>query len=110
MVKKKLSKSEYKYRYKYIYENHLNKYMQQKLNMLVATDPKIRNYKNLYQAYRKGDYLLMLCVTSNMMDTSINEVVKSFNQLNNIIVDVNKLDEIAEAFCKCTRSQQKAVT
>ena len=65
--------------------------MQQRLDILVVTDLKIGNYKNLYQAYRKGDYLLMLCVAFNMMDTSINEAVKAFNKLNDSMIDVAKL-------------------
>ena len=65
--------------------------MQQRLDILVVTDLKIGNYKNLYQAYRKGDYLLMFYVAFNMMDTSIKEAVKAFNKLNDSMIDVDKL-------------------
>lgn len=94
MVVKNLSKSEYKYRYKYFYENHLNKYTQARVDELVATDPRISTYKNLYRAYREGNPFVMI-MSCDLVGMSVDEVVKGYSKLNENTVD---FDRAVQAF------------
>jgi len=73
----RLSKSEYKYRYKYFYENHLNKYMQSKVDKLVANDSNIGTYKKLYLSYRDDNPLVFL-ISCDLASRSLDEVSRAF--------------------------------
>lgn len=88
----KLSKSEYKYRYKYFYENHLNKYVQSKVDEMVATDPKIGTYKNLYKAYREGNPVLLVisCDLASHSSKAFSKLNKAYSKLNENTVNLNK--------------------
>jgi len=76
-----LSKNEYKYRYKYFYENHLNKYMQSKVDKLVANDSKIGTYKKLYLSYRDDNPLVFL-ISCDLASRSLDEISNAFKELN----------------------------
>lgn len=85
----RLSKKEYKYRYKYFYENHLNKYAQSRVDEIVATNPRIGTYKNLYKAHRENNPLIMI-VSCDLVGMTVDEVSKAFSKLNENSVDFIK--------------------
>lgn len=85
----RLSKKEYKYRYKYFYENHLNKYAQSRVDEIVATNPRIGTYKNLYKAHRENNPLIMI-VSCDLAGMTVDEVSKAFEKLNENTVNFDK--------------------
>lgn len=103
MVVKQLSKKEYKYRYKFIYENHLNKFAQQKIDNLIFKQNL--TYKDIY-------FLKTNRMISEYIRKEINKILyytfttASLSELKNQILRFGKnsnkastrIDIVTEAF------------